>query len=208
MTPVDLYYNPYFQTASLYTSGTLRNSGRLGGFISGKPMDKWLEAYSEGYIRWQGFLIELITDLNDDELAIKFIGLPEDYETFHEAVISQNLRVRQMGYSPSAWSVKNVPAFLPEGTSQMLMNLTASLITSAPSQESLMYMDMVLDGGEAHTVSGVMEMYSRLSCALDKAESYCLERSARQAHRWGKARTDLDVLMKKGVIEHAELADR
>ena len=48
MTSADLFYNPYLQKAALYIGGTIRDYGRLGSFINGRPIDEWLVSYSRG----------------------------------------------------------------------------------------------------------------------------------------------------------------
>lgn len=203
LTSADLYYNPYLQSASLYVAGKPRITGRLGAFIDCKPMNEWLEPYSRGYRRWEGFLPELVADLNEDSIDIKFTGLPEDYETFHAALLSQNIRVQRLGYKPSSWSSSNIPAFLPEKIAPLLLQLTASLMPGAPSQEALMYMEMITEAGKPSTTDDVRMTYSRLSQAIDKAEVYCRDEKPGQVHKWEKANADLNSIMKKGGLLNA-----
>lgn len=203
LTSADLYYNPYLQSARLFVSGKPRITGRLGAFIDSKPLCEWLESYSRGYRRWEGFLPELVADLNEDSLDIKFMGLPEDYAKFHEVLLSQNIRVQQLGYNPSSWSSRNVPAFLPEKIAPLLLQLTSSLMPSVPSQEALMYMEMITEADKPSTADEVRLIYSRLSEAIDKAEAYCRDTKPGQVHKWEKARVGLNSIMKRGGLVNA-----
>ena len=69
-------------------------------------------------------------------------------------------------------------------------------------------MDMILDGEVVYTADKVCEMYSLLSCALDKAASYCSEECPDKARSWVKARADLEIMMKKRGLQNAEYIDR
>ena len=198
MLSADLRYNPYFQSAEIFIAGKIRTSGRLGAFINGQPMSEWLDAYSKGYRRWDGLLPELITDLNEDELSLRFMGLAEDCNKFREALLRQKSLVQRLGYDPSAWTLENVPAFLPEKIIPVILMLVRSLIPHTPSQNALIVFEALVEEDNPFTVNRVKELYTRLSSAIEKATSYCREISPEKVRRWEQSQRDLSAIITKG----------
>ena len=200
MLTANLHYNPYLQSAKIFISGKLRTSGRLGTFISGQPMSEWLDAYSRGYRRWNGFLPEFITDLNEDELSLKFTGLTADCEKFRESLLRQNQQVQRLGYNSSAWTLENIPAFLPEKIIPVILTFAASLATQAPSQDSLIALEAIDEEENLPTVARVKELYARLSSAIEKAADYCRDLLPEKVQRWEKSQQDLSAIIAKGGL--------
>lgn len=89
---VKLIYNPYSQAATLQKDEQefSRSGSRMDKCLIGKPMSDWLEANVKGYHQWNGFLPELMAEINEDDIRLIFSGKEEDYQRFTEAVLRQN----------------------------------------------------------------------------------------------------------------------
>lgn len=89
---VKLIYNPYSQAATLQKDEQefSRSGSRMDKCLIGKPMSDWLEANVKGYRQWNGFLPELMAEINEDDIRLIFSGKEEDYQHFTEAVLRQN----------------------------------------------------------------------------------------------------------------------
>ena len=201
MLPANLRYNPYIQSAELLIdNGKVRLSGRLGAFITGQPISEWLEAYSIGYRHWEGFLPELVSDLNEDNLSLKFSGITEDFAKFHAAIIRQNQQLQRMGYSPSEWTLEHVPAFLPERIIPAMSQLVKTLLPIAPSQASLIALEAVAEEENLLKPESVKSMYARILAAIGKAADYCREMCPEKIRRWENAQEDLSSIITRGGL--------
>lgn len=54
----------------------------FGEYIVGKSIAEWLGKKVESYQAWRGFLPEIVSECNDDELNITFHGTKNDYDLF------------------------------------------------------------------------------------------------------------------------------
>lgn len=204
MLTADLRYNPYIQSAELIIDcGRVKLSGRLGAFITGQPISEWLYSYSRGYRHWEGFLPEIISDLNEDNIALRFAGITEDFIKFQTTLLNQNQQVRRMGYSSSAWTLEHVPEFLPERIIPAMHKLVDLLLPAAPSQASLMALEAAAEEKIppfCRETEYVKSIYARISSAIGKASAYCREMYPEKARRWEKAQEDLSSIITKGGL--------
>ena len=144
-------------------------------------------------------LLRLDTFTFEDELALAFMGISEDYSRFRDAVTFQNPQVKALGYNPSAWSLKHIPAFLPDKIIPVLLQFMKALLAGAPSQDAVISLEMILEEDNPFTADRVREVYSRLSSILARTAAYCTELYPSQAKRWEKARAELGIIIRKGA---------
>lgn len=115
MRKVELSYNPYDQKSFLWVDGEAYayKGSRVSEFVTGRPMEQWISDYSVSYKHWEGFLPELIEELNDDELNLVFWGIKEDYEIFSAGIKQTYEDVRNRGFEPGhcclSWKSKYAP---------------------------------------------------------------------------------------------------
>lgn len=116
MRKVDIYYNPYLYRTTLLIDGNVlkQEENRLCEFMEGKPLESWLDYQVISYQIWEGAVLELMKELNDDELDITFWGIEEDYERFMEAVNQQQDSVRDNGFNAGACRIGYQTRFSPE----------------------------------------------------------------------------------------------
>ncbi|MBR4039920.1 MAG: hypothetical protein IKJ11_07465 [Clostridia bacterium] len=99
---VQLIYNPFSQAARLMINhaGFARQGSKIQKMVIHKPMSHWLEALTCGYLQWNGFLPELIAEINEIDVDMVFEGNREDYSLFSEAVHRQAAALTERGFDP------------------------------------------------------------------------------------------------------------
>lgn len=203
MLSVNLAYNPYLQTAKLYVDKQLWKKGgdRLGSFVVDRPMEMWLTPYVRGYFRWNGFLPELISELNEDAIDLNFAGTTADYTCFQRALGTQCEFVTRNGYSGSRWKLHHTVFFLPETLGPVMKKYLDVAAPQAPSQNSSILFKLICesfqDVGE-YTVENLSKTYKDICMALDDAIKYCELRAPKKIRTWEKMREDLNTIMKRG----------
>lgn len=138
--------NPYLNQTHWEIKGSFfQGAARLSEHLEGRPMSEWLTARRTGYQRWDGFLPEVMRELNEDELEILFLGIPEDWEVFQRALHLQESDVERMGFSSGSYEADYVEKFLPDQVQEALLAHRRGVKSRAamvpPTQELLMRMD-------------------------------------------------------------------
>lgn len=203
MLSVNLSYNPYLQTARLYVNDQLWKKGgdRLGSFVVDHPMEMWLAPYVRGYLRWNGFLPELMSELNDDEIDLNFAGTTEDYTYLQNELRTQCELVEHSGYSSSQWKLKHTAFFLPETLAPVMEKYLDAVAPQAPSQNSSILFKLILESFrdvQKYTVENLRKNYNDICMVLDDVIKYCELRDPKKIRKWKKMREDFNTIMKQG----------
>lgn len=96
---VKLIYNPFFGSTALIIDGMeYRNShGRLASYLN-MPIEKWIENNNGSYRSWNGFFVELLDELNDDDVSFTFQSDEKYFEMINEAFANQRKGINGMGF--------------------------------------------------------------------------------------------------------------
>lgn len=121
---VTLCYNAYSQAATLTcdTCNLDREGSKIKKALIGHPMSDWLDARTKGYLQWNGFLPELVTELNDVDITLTFEGTNEDYARFAEAVRRQAVALQATEFDTIQLNIKHTEAF---SARKLLANMRA-----------------------------------------------------------------------------------
>lgn len=203
MLSVNLSYNPYLQTAKLYVDEQPWKKGgdRLGSFVVDHPMEMWLSPYVRGYLHWNGFLPELMSELNEDVIALTFTGIAADYTRFQNALETQCGLVERSGYNASQWKVKHTEFFLPKTLGPVLEKYLDTIAPQAPSQNSSILFKLIRESFQAereYTVESLRQKYKDICVALDDAIQYCELSDQKKIHKWKKMSGDFNTIMRRG----------
>lgn len=107
MTSIDIQYNPYIQSTMLWVDHHKREccDNMFDEYIIGKSIEEWLGKKVESYQAWRGFLPEIVSECNDDELNITFHGTKSDFDLFCEHLNEQAESLTELGYSPNLYRI-------------------------------------------------------------------------------------------------------
>lgn len=178
MRKVDIYYNPYLCRTTLTIDGNVlkQEENRLCEFMEGKPLEAWLDYHVISYQLWEGAVLELMKELNDDELDITFWGLPEDYQRFIEAAEEQKDVVRSSGFDPDSYKTKYQPRFKPEfvkkNVQTFLENKNTAVVGFQKAMLDMEFLGMYLEEMEEVTVKEMQDAKSSLMDILKKILDY------------------------------------
>lgn len=188
--------NPYLDKTHWEIDGAFfRGEGRLSDHVEGRPMSDWLPARRESYQRWDGFLPEIMKELNEDELEFRFIGIQEDYLTFQQTLRMQEESVERLGFAVEGYVVCFLEKFTPYSVCESLRahreraKSRASLVPS--TQELLLKMD-ALDALLFDHAPATIELLDQLRRGYDEVYGDCAS-SCEEARRnsWLKNQGDL-----------------
>ncbi|MBT9778596.1 hypothetical protein GPL15_19035 [Clostridium sp. MCC353] len=178
MRKVDIYYNPYLYRTTLLIDGSVLNQeeNRLCEFMEGKPLEAWLDYQVVSYQLWEGGILELMKELNDDELDITFWGLLTDYEHFAEAAKRQQDAVREYGYNPSECNMEYRPRFNPESVKKNVQTFLNDRNTAVVGRQKNMldmeFLSRDLEEAKTVTVEFMRDVRERLSGILKEILDY------------------------------------
>ena len=206
MHEVVLSYNPYSRRTSLNIDGTERkdSSRRIDTFITGKDIDIWLSPYVHSYRRWNGFVSELMDELNDDELTITFRGTSGDYQRVISAISEQKKIAESNGYSSERLRVLYRERYTPEVVRGTLLKCVHVWRSRAKLQLSLNLLNMAeqeLSGTELLTIKNLQSMYDSLVDVLKNELENIPDTEQPRKRVWEKAQKDLDQAFRGDTIQ-------
>ena len=173
MRKVDIYYNPYLYRTTLLIDGNVlkQEENRLFEFMEGKPLESWLDYQVVSYQLWEGAVLELMKELNDDELDITFWGIKKDYERFMEAVNQQQDAVRDNGFNTGACRIGYQPRFTPELVKQnvqiFLDNKNTAIVGLQKSMMDMEFLSRDLEEMKKVNVDKMQNIKVRLNNILN-----------------------------------------
>jgi len=194
MRKVCVYYNPYLESTRLVIDGSKhRASGkRLDEFVIGQPLRSYLSPCVFSYRRWNGFLSELIEELNDDEIELSFYTLPEYFAMIREELIKQSSSIEEKGYDPQLWTFAGVGHFLPEQMEKGILSFIDKEKHFLPGQHSMILMEQA--EGSFHddkelSVSKLKILLEDLNAVVEAARKDCrINKNGRaMLEHWDKA---------------------
>lgn len=140
---IELIYHPISQAAQLKINSRefVRPGSRMQKILIGKPMNRWLEAVTCGYLRWNGFLPELVSEINEISLEIVFEGNREDYSCFLDGVQRQAGALLESGFDPIDLKLTHRERFSAKQLQDQMRRLRNSWNVSVPSQSLMLRRD-------------------------------------------------------------------
>ena len=201
MRKITISYNPYRKWTSLNIDGIERKSSnrRIDSFITGQEIDSWLNPYVRSYRRWSGFLVELMEELNDDELALTFCGTKTDYEIVRAAAEQQAKFADEKGYSPEKWNLDYKEKYDKDVIVDNLMRMIGSLQRRAKLQLSSNIIDMVrkdLNSGDGLEADKLYEIYESLKQVISSELENASGEDDSRSQVWKKVAIELDSAFK------------
>ncbi len=209
MRTIKIIYNPYCEDTRLAVDGIEHkdSKSRVDRFILGKPMENWVFARMESYLRWEGILPELMEELNDDELEIFFYGIPEHFEMLQSGLKKQLTLIEEKGYSSSAWTLQMKKRFLPEEIRELVLKFVQGKKLYAPDQHSLLIFENTeerLKSSQDLGINELKDIWEEICTALKAALEYC---NYKQSERnmdvkirfWKDAEKELEFAYEGGV---------
>lgn len=98
---IKLCYNPIFRKSALYMDGRrYRYEGSRLHIYLETPVEKWTENFNCSYKSWNGFFVELIDEINDDDIAFTFVSDPKYFGVISAIFETQKRGIVQKGFSP------------------------------------------------------------------------------------------------------------
>lgn len=140
---IELTYHPVSQAAQLTINHHEfdRPGSRMQKVLVGKPMNQWLEAATRGYLQWNGFLPELVSEINEIVFEIVFKGNGEDYGRFSAAVQRQAAALSESGFDPIAMKLTHMECFSTKQLLDQMRRLRKSWNISISTQNLMFRRD-------------------------------------------------------------------
>lgn len=140
---VDLIYNPFSQAARLTVNRQefTRQGSKLRKMIIDKPMSDWLEPVTRGYHQWNGFLPELIAEINEIAVTLVFRGNREDFLRFSAAVNRQAETLTESGFEPVCVTLAHIEQYSLRQLRERMIALRRDWEVSMPNQSLLLARD-------------------------------------------------------------------
>lgn len=144
---VDLQYNPYSQAASLRINGREFNrpGSRLHMFVVDKPIHAWLEPVTRGYQQWNGFLPELLMEINDDHVTVTFFGLEDYYLAFSRSMTEQMTTAERLGFDAAAVKYRFTEAYAPQKIVESILKIWQNCGVAVPTQRLSLHREALED---------------------------------------------------------------
>lgn len=140
---IELIYHPISQAAHLTINHHEfdRQSSRMQKIIINKSMNQWLEATTCGYLRWNGFLPELVSEINEINFEIVFEGNSEDYSRFFEAVQRQAAALSENSFDPIDMKLTHRERFSAKQMQDQMRRLRKCWNVPVPNQSLIFQRD-------------------------------------------------------------------
>ena len=206
MHDVILSYNPYARRTYLNIDGIERkeSSRRIDTFITGKDINMWLSPFVDSYRRWNGFVPELMDELNDDELRISFLGTSEDYKKVVRAIEEQKKIAEGCGYSSENLSIAYKERYSPEIIQMILQRYVSVWYSRAKLQLSLNLLSITeqdLATTKPLSIKKMQSIYDSLrNVLMSELESVPDDDPARK-RVWEKAQKDMEQAFRGETIQ-------
>lgn len=207
MRTVELFYNPYIESAKLIVDGKEYNQreSRMNEFIVNQPINNWLSPYVSSYHRWDGLLAELIEEFNDDEISLFFYSVPTYFQRVMNELNSQAEYIERRGYYSEFWKCECIERYLPEKMKAGIMNFIHAKKHFVPDQFTMNlfeYSEQRLEQSDM-TVELLAETYTGLKKAVDAALAYCMQKKANSSsiRVWENAERELQKVFGSAMHE-------
>lgn len=140
---VDLIYNPFSQAARLTINHLefARPGSKIQKMIVNKPMNHWLEAMTCGYLQWNGFLPELVSETNEIHIEFVFEGNTEDYYRFSEAIRRQAAALSESGFDPIDVRIIHKERYSIQQLQDHMHRLRKEWNAAVPTQSLILHRD-------------------------------------------------------------------
>ncbi len=144
---IEIEYNPFYQAASLKINEKVydRPGSKLNSSLVGKPMCDWLQPQRNSYHQWDGFLAELMNEINTEHFDLTFIGVADDYASFCAEISSQTNYVKELGFCPGRYGCSFREKYSSEQIISQVRILRDRCPSSLPTQELYIMRDAIND---------------------------------------------------------------
>ena len=148
---VELIYSPFSQAARLYwnNQALCPTRSKLEQFVIGKPMDRWLEPVTVGYQCWNGFLPELVVEINEDVFTLSFSGTRKNFQRFCATIHKQEATLDLIGFVPGGITLQHIEKYEPLQMRDALRELRTHWMLNVPTQKLLIVRDRLDERLEA-----------------------------------------------------------
>ena len=156
---VKVIYNPFTQAAMLGIDGAdnRHSSSKIYQFVERQPMDSWLDARTSSYQHWNGFLVELVTELNEDDICLSFYGTQEDNRVFVEGINQQSVFLEEIGFSAKQITFSYTEKYTVNVVLQEMKRLREKWNVPVPTQELILRRDYL--DGLLETTTDIEDVY-------------------------------------------------
>lgn len=169
--------NPYLDRTHWEIDGAFfKGEGRLADRMEGRPMSDWLPARRESYQRWDGFLPEIMKELNEDELEFRFIGTQKDYLTFRQALRMQEDSAERLGFAAEGYAVCFLEKFTPDSVRESLRvhrEKAKSRVSMVPPTQGLLLKMDALDALLFDDAPAAIELLAQLRGGYEEVYGEC-----------------------------------
>lgn len=181
---IDLIYNPLSREASLRIDGVsyAPADSRLSDFMLGRDIDSWLSFRTESYRRWNGFLCELICELNDDELDLTFHGEGSDYRRLLDELPAQQALINETGFSIESCTFSHREAYNAAELAGRMLAMRAAHRENRcipPTQMLMMKMDVLdeqLENPDDLDAAGLFRLHAEIVQLYRQSARQCPDR--------------------------------
>lgn len=167
---------------------------KLDEFIVGQDLTSWLSPYSISYRKWNGVLLELIEQLNDDEISISIYTSHEMFESIKQEIEIQSFSIEETGYDSSGWELKMIEYY--DGKT-LVKNLLAFIhkekhFLPQYGMNIFDYIESDISASNKLDVSKMQNMYRELKKTIQYAKDDDLKKCKNQnVLHWEKAEREL-----------------
>lgn len=112
MTNIRLIYNPYTKKVQIYNEHNeiTAAENKIYTFLNTSGFACCLMPFRKRYTIWEGLLLELLEEFNDEELSITFEGRKADYQRLEDSFLQLKPAVENAGYQ-NLWQIFFVQNF-------------------------------------------------------------------------------------------------
>lgn len=171
-------YNPFFYTAKLTVDGAVyeNRASRLYSYLN-MPIEKWIEDSDKSYKSWNGFFVELVEEINDDDIEFIFLSDEKYFTLIAEAFEKQKRGIIQKGFEADEIRISFKNIYGVDEFKESLCNFIKRHLKACKTQ---LYMEKIRfiykDCQNLNQESNYFELYERIVEVLEYAKSRAVDK--------------------------------
>lgn len=172
MTNVRLVYNPYSKKVQIYNERKeiTAAENKIYTFLNSNGFDRCLMPFRKRYTIWEGLLLELLEEFNDEELSITFEGRKADYQRLEDSFMQLKPAVENAGYQ-NLWKIIFAQNFEMADMAKQLVQEAEDLREMCECRAELCAVDNLIAAiREEHLFENCSQMITLLSEHIAKWE--------------------------------------
>lgn len=165
MTNIHLIYNPYTNKVQIYNE---RNEitaaeNKIYMFLNTNGFENCLMPFRKRYTIWEGLLLELLEEFNDEELSITFEGRKADYQRLEASFQQLKPAVENAGYQ-NLWQILFVQNFEAADIAKQLVQAAEELREMCECRAELSAVDnLIAEVNEERLLENCSQLMTILS---------------------------------------------